>query len=64
MTNWSTEDRRRYWTVREVAEYWRVSDDKVRASLKKGSLAHYIVDGAIRIREQDALGYGRPVHVT
>lgn len=61
MTDWPIEDRRRFWTVRQVAEHWHVSVDKVHASLKKGALPFYDVDGSIRIRERDALAYGRPM---
>ncbi len=68
MTDWSTEDRRRFWTVAQVAAHWCVSDDKVRASIRKGGLAAYATtDGTLRIRERDALEYLMPYvvsHVT
>lgn len=55
------DDRRRYLTVREVAEMWGVSVDKIYADVKKGALLAYSVSGSIRIRYLDALGYGRPL---
>lgn len=61
MTDWTTEDRRRFLTVAEVAEMWAVSDDKVRADIRKGALSAYSVAGCIRIRYIDALSYGCPV---
>lgn len=57
-------DRRSYLTVAEVAEMWHVSDDKVRADIRKGALPAYSVEGSIRIRYLDAVGYGRPLNVT
>lgn len=41
-----------------------LSDDKVRADIKKGALQAYSFNGAIRIRYADALAYGRPVGST
>lgn len=55
------EDRRRYLTVPQVAEMWGVSDDKVRADIRKGALTAYTVHGCIRVRLADALSYGQPV---
>lgn len=53
------EDRRKHLTVREVADMWDVSDDKVRADIRKGALEAYTVHGCIRIRVRDAKAYGR-----
>lgn len=63
MTDWSTQDRRNFLTVTEVAQMWHVSTDKVRADIRKGALQAYSIHGAIRIRVLDAAGYGRPLHV-
>jgi excisionase family DNA binding protein len=57
-------DRRRFLTVAQVAEMWAVSTDKVYRDCRKGALPYYTVQGAIRIRERDALAYGQPVDVT
>jgi len=54
-------DRRHYLTVMEVAEMWGVSDDKVRADIRKGALPAYSVEGSIRVRYLDAVAYGKPV---
>ena len=54
-------DRRHYLTVTQVAEMWQVSDDKVRADIKKGALEAYSVGGLLRVRYLDALAYGRPL---
>lgn len=59
MTDYAGNDRRKYLTVLDVAEMWGVSDDKVRADIRKGALDAYTVGGCIRIREKDALAYGR-----
>jgi hypothetical protein len=40
---------------------WSVSDDKVRADIRKGALPAYTVAGCIRIRLLDALAYGQPL---
>lgn len=64
MTDWSTQDRRQFLTVAQVAEMWAVSTDKIYNDLKKGALAYYDVKGAIRIRLADALAYGQPVNST
>jgi excisionase family DNA binding protein len=61
MTNWSTEDRRAFLTVTEVAERWHVSTDKVRADIRKGALQAYTVAGCIRVRVADAETYGQPI---
>ena len=57
-------DRRQFLTVGEVAEMWHVSDDKVRADIKKGALPAYSVSGSIRVRYLDALAYGRPLELS
>jgi excisionase family DNA binding protein len=59
MTDYTGPDRRRYLAVREVAQMWGVSDDKVRADIRKGALEAYTVGGCIRIRVSDAEAYGR-----
>lgn len=59
MTDYSTTDRRRYLTVSEVAEMWGVSDDKVRADIRKGALEAYTIEGCIRVRLVDAERYGK-----
>ena len=61
MTDWSTQDRRAFLTVAEVAAKWHVSTDKVRADIRKGALQAYTVAGCIRVRLGDAESYGRPV---
>lgn len=53
-------DRRTFVTVMQVAQMWGVSDDKVRADIRKGALPSYTVRGCIRVRLADARGYGRP----
>jgi excisionase family DNA binding protein len=53
------EDRRRYLTVAQVAEMWNVSTDKIYRDVKKGALPAYTVGGSVRVREADALAYGR-----
>ena len=59
MTDYTGPDRRKFLSVLDVAEMWGVSDDKVRADIKRGRLAAYTVEGCIRIRLTDALAYGR-----
>jgi excisionase family DNA binding protein len=59
MSDFQGADRRKHLTVREVAEMWDVSDDKVRADIRKGALQAYTVGGCIRIRHVDALAYGK-----
>lgn len=59
MSEFQGEDRRKYLTVLDVAEMWGVSDDKVRADIRKGALDAYTVGGCIRIRLRDAQAYGR-----
>jgi hypothetical protein len=59
MSDFQGQDRRRYLSVLDVAEMWGVSDDKVRADIKKGALDAYTVQGCIRIRYADALAYGK-----
>jgi excisionase family DNA binding protein len=54
-------DTDRYLTVLEVAEMWAVSDDKVRADIRKGALPAYSINGTIRVRYVDALEYGQPI---
>lgn len=59
MTDYPGQDRRRWVSVLDVAQMWGVSDDKVRADIKKGALEAYTVGGCIRVRYTDALAYGR-----
>lgn len=59
MSDFQGDDRRKFLTVLDVAQMWGVSDDKVRADIKKGALDAYTVGGCIRIREKDALAYGK-----
>jgi excisionase family DNA binding protein len=59
MTDYTGQDRRRFVTVLEVAQMWGVSDDKVRADIRKGALPAYTVGGCIRVRLVDANDYGR-----
>jgi excisionase family DNA binding protein len=61
VTDYPGTDRRQYLTVLDVAEMWGVSDDKVRADIRKGALDAYTVGGCIRIRVKDALAWGRPL---
>ena len=57
------EDRRKFMTVADVAEYWGVSTDKVYDDIRKGVLKSYTVAGLIRIRQADAEQYGQPNRV-
>ncbi len=49
----------RWLTVADVADMWGVSDDKVRADIRKGALTAYTVGGCIRILDADARDYGK-----
>jgi excisionase family DNA binding protein len=60
MTDYQGPERRRFLTVAEVAEMWDVSDDKVRADIKKGALPATSVGGCIRVSYRDALAWGKP----
>jgi excisionase family DNA binding protein len=55
------EDRRDYLTVSQVAERYGVSDDYVRAQIRKGALPAYMVGEMIRIRRLDAEAWVQPV---
>lgn len=61
MTEYLGPDRRRFWTVKEVADYYAVSEDAVYAAIRKGSLCAYRVGGSLRVREADAVAFGKPV---
>lgn len=61
----STDDRRRrFLSVRQVAEFWGVSDDKVRADIRRGVLEAYTINGCIRVHYSDVLAYGKPFEAT
>lgn len=57
------EDRRKFMTVYEVADYWGISTDKVYDDIRKGVLAAYKVGGLFRVRFNDAMTYGQPQRV-
>lgn len=56
------DDRRKFMTVYEVADYWGVSTDKVYDDIRRGGLAAYKVGGLFRVRFNDAMNYGQPIH--
>lgn len=64
MTDYQGTDRRKYLTVLDVAEMWGVSDDKVRADIRKGALPAYTVGGCVRVRMSDAHAYGQPIKLS
>lgn len=64
MADYAGPERREYLTVREVAEFWSISDDAVYSAIRKGSLAAYRVGGSIRVRLRDALSFGRPIYAS
>lgn len=53
------EDRRRFFSVKELADLCCVSTDKIYDDINKGVLASYDVGGLARIRYDAALGYMR-----
>lgn len=55
-------DRRKFLTVSQVAEMYTVSPDKVYRDIRRGFLPAYDVAGAIRVRENDAMGYARELN--
>lgn len=61
MTDYQGSDRRRYYTVQEVADLWNVSVDVIYAAVKKGALQAYRVGTCLRVRVADAEAFGSPV---
>jgi len=51
-----------FWTVEDVANHYGVSRRLIYYAVQKGSLPAIRVEGVLRIRKEDALEFGRPVH--
>ena len=51
-----------HWTVEDVATYYGVSKRAIYHAIEKGALPAIQVGGALRVRREAALDYGRPVN--
>lgn len=58
-----SEETQPMWTVAELAEYWRVSQDTILRHIAKGALpgAYKTPSGRIRIPIAAARAYGKPI---
>jgi excisionase family DNA binding protein len=58
-----TEPDARFWAVEHVASYYGVSRRAIYHAISKGALPAFYVGGALRVKREDALSFGRPVNV-
>lgn len=51
-----------FWSVDDVASYYGISRRLVYHHIQKGALPAVTIGRVVRIRREDALDYGKPVH--